>query len=261
MPSLQYGWTSTSPASTGLRVGAGIAVVAVHVAVIGAIFFSDSEPPVMFDQEPVMVSVIEAPVPQVAKAEPNPDQAVEETPPPEPVVEPPPPDPEPEVEPEPDPEPEPEPVIEKAPEPAPKPKPKPQPKPQPQPKTEVKAEPKPATPPAGATDGEQVTQAPKQGPAPDEPVFMSSVEYLGTRPSPRYPPDSVRRREQGRVIVLVTINPQGYVDKAVIDSSSGFRRLDNAAVEAVRAARFKPLTRNGIPQTAMARIPFDFGLK
>lgn len=243
----------------GLRVGAGIAVLAVHAAVIGAIFLNHTEAPVMLEQEPVMVSVIEAPVPQVAKAEPNPEPPVEETPPPEPVIEPPPPEPEPELKPEP----EPEPIVEKAPEPAPPPKPKPKPKPQPkpQPKTEVQAEPKPQTPPAGATDGEQVTQAPKQGPAPEEPVFMSSVEYLGDRPAPKYPSDSIRRREQGRVIVLVTINPQGYVDKASIDTSSGFRRLDNSALEAVRKARFKPLTRNGVPQTAMARIPFDFGLK
>ncbi|WPL81163.1 energy transducer TonB [Bordetella hinzii] len=259
MPSLQYGWTTTPQASMGLRVGAGIAVLAVHAAVIGAIFLNHTEAPVMLEQEPVMVSVIEAPVPQVAKAEPNPEPPVEETPPPEPVVEPPPPEPEPELKPEP----EPEPIVEKAPEPAPPPKPKPKPKPQPkpQPKTEVQAEPKPQTPPAGATDGEQVTQAPKQGPAPEEPVFMSSVEYLGDRPAPKYPSDSIRRREQGRVIVLVTINPQGYVDKASIDTSSGFRRLDNSALEAVRKARFKPLTRNGVPQTAMARIPFDFGLK
>ncbi|AHV93717.1 tonB family C-terminal domain protein [Bordetella holmesii 30539] len=245
----------------GLRVGAGIAVLAVHAAVIGAIFFNDTEAPVLLDQEPVMVSVIEAPVPQVAKAEPNPEPPVQETPPPESVVDPTPePDPEPEIEPEP----EPEPVVEKppvpAPPPPPKPKPKPKPQPKPQPKTEVKADPTPK-PPAGETDGEQVTQAPKQGPAPDQPVFMSSVEYLGDRPAPRYPSESIRRREQGRVIVLVTINPQGYVDKAVVDSSSGFRRLDDSAIEAVRKARFKPLTRNGIAQTAMARIPFDFGLK
>lgn len=252
---------SASQASLGLRVGAGVAVLAVHAAVIGAVFFMDSEPPEMVEPEPVMVSIIEAPMVQVAKAE----QLVEETPPPEPEpeVEPPPPEPEPEIEPEVEPEiepePEPEPVVEKAPEPAPKPKPKPKPKPQPKP--QPVEQPKVEAAPSGATEGEQVTQAPTAGPAPDEPVFMTSVEYLGKPPAPKYPSDSLRRREQGRVLVMVQISPQGNVEKAWIDTSSGYRRLDNAALETARKARFKPAMRNGKAVTGQARIPYDFEVK
>ncbi|MFJ1302920.1 energy transducer TonB [Pseudomonadota bacterium AL_CKDN230030165-1A_HGKHYDSX7] len=268
MPSIQSG-RNTSQVTFALRAGAGSLVVAAHAAVVGAIFFATPDsPPVLLEPEAVMVSVIEAPTPQVAKAEPTPE------PPQPPVEEPPPPPPEPEIEPEPEPEPEiepepepePPPVIEKPPEPAPKPKPKPKPKPQPkpQPKPDIKPEPKPETPPTpptGAPEGAQVTQAPRQGPPPDEAIMLSQVEYVGARPAPTYPMSSQRLKEEGRVVVLVEINTQGTVDKASIDSSSGYSRLDESALSAARKARFKPLMRNGVALPAKAKLPFDFVLR
>lgn len=244
-------------------------MVALHAAVIAAVMFAKTEQPQLLEQEPVMVSVIEAPEPQMAQAQPEPEPTpppVEEPPPPEPppVEEPPPPEPEPQVEPEP----EPEPIIEKPPEPAPKPKPKPKPKPQPkpQPKPEPepkpKPEPRPQTPPPAPVEGnQQVTQAPRAAPQPTEPVMLTNVEYLGARPMPNYPMVSRRMREEGRVVVLVDINTQGLVDRAVIDASSGFSRLDESALAAARQARFKPLMRNGVALPARARIPFDFTMR
>ncbi|CAM3247877.1 hypothetical protein ACMA110817_03930 [Achromobacter marplatensis] len=185
-----------------------------------------------------MVSLVDAPIPQIAKAEPTPEV-------PQPVVEPPP-EPQPEIEPEPEPEP------------------KPQPKPQP--KQEVKPEPKPETPPpqtppAGATDGAQASQSPQQGPPPDQPILVSSIEFQGARPMPVYPQASRRMREEGRVLVLVEINTQGLVDRAAIDTSSGFPRLDESALTAARKAKFKPYTRNGVAYPAKAKIPFDFVMR
>lgn len=70
----------------------------------------------------------------------------------------------------------------------------------------------------------------------------------------------MRRGETGRVVVRVLISRQGQVEKASVRTSSGFSRLDDAAVNAVRTARFKPYTENGVPFPAMADIPFDFVL-
>lgn len=249
-----------------IRVGAGLFVLAAHAAVIAAVFLNDTSRPEMLEPEAVMVSVIEAPVPEVAQAQPRPEPPVEqppveEPPPPEPPVEePPPPEPEPEIEPEP----EPEPVIEKPPEPAPKPKPKPKPKPRPKPQPKPVETPPPAPkpvetpPPTGAVDGDRVNQAPRQAPQPQEPVMMTNVEYLGARPSPAYPMASRRLREEGRVVVLVEINTEGLVERATIDASSGFSRLDESALAAARKARFKPLMRNGVALPARAKLPFDF---
>jgi protein TonB len=233
--------------------------------VVYAIYMAPASRPELEEPEAIMVSVVDAPIPQIAKAEPTPEppQPVVETPPPQPEVEP---EPEPEPEPElkPEPEPEPEPVVEKPPMPAPKPKPKP--KPKPQPKQEAKPEPKKETPPvqtppAGAPEGTQAPQGPQQGPPPDQPVMVSSIEFQGARPMPNYPMASRRMREEGRVVVLVEINTQGLVERATIDASSGFPRLDESALAAARKGRFKPYTRNGVAYPAKAKIPFDFVMR
>ncbi|KRC76588.1 energy transducer TonB [Achromobacter sp. Root83] len=269
MPSFQRGWNSSSRSSFGIRAGAGLAVVALHAAVIGAIFMAPESRPELEEPEAIMVSVVDAPIPQIAKAEPTPEvpQPVTETPPePQPEIEPEP-EPEPELKPEPEPEPEPEPVVEKPPMPAPKPPPpKPKPKPKPQPKQDVKPEPKPETPPrqtppSGAPEGTQAPQGPQQGPPPDQPVMVSSIEFQGARPMPNYPMASRRMREEGRVVVLVEINTQGLVERATIDASSGFPRLDESALTAARKGRFKPYTRNGVAYPAKAKIPFDFVMR
>lgn len=270
MPSdKKSGWSTSSNSSLSVRLGAGVVVVALHAAVAGAMLSTQEVAPVPPESQPIMVSVVEAPVPQVAKAPDTPE-------PPKPEVQPPAP-PEPQVQPEPDPappekaepEPEPEPVIEKPPVPAPKPKPKPkpQPKPKPHPVKEtpppkpVEQPPAPPSPPAGTPDGATTTQAPRQGPPRDQPVTVSNIEYLGPGPAPVYPMASKRRREEGRVTVLVVIDTQGTIEKATVVSSSGFPRLDEAALDALRRVRFKPYTRNGVAYTVQARIPFDFNIR
>lgn len=268
MPRFQRSWNSSSTSSFAIRAGAGLAVVAVHAAVIGAIFMAPVTPPEVDEPESVMVSLIEAPVPQMAKGEPVPEvpqPVVEPTPPEPPPIEQPP-EPEPEVVPEPEPEPEPEPVVEKPPMPAPKPIPKPKPKPQPkpQPKQEVKPEPKQETPPpvtpAGVPQGTQA-QAGPQGPQSDQPVLVSSIEALGTRPQPIYPRISQNMREEGQVMVLMDIDTQGLVVRATIEKSSGFSRLDEASLVAARKTRFKPYTRNGVAYPARVKIPYVFVLR
>ena len=43
--------------------------------------------------------------------------------------------------------------------------------------------------------------------------------------------------------------------------SSGFARLDEAALAGVQRARFKPYTENGVPTAGWARIPIPFELE
>jgi protein TonB len=105
-----------------------------------------------------------------------------------------------------------------------------------------------------------VPTAPARPVDPDRPRVVGTVDYLGRRPSPVYPQMSMRRGETGRVIVRVLISPQGGVANATVHKSSGYERLDNAALAAVRMARFKPYTENGLPYPARADIPFDFVL-
>lgn len=89
---------------------------------------------------------------------------------------------------------------------------------------------------------------------------MERVDYLGRRPSPAYPRLSERRGEQGRVVLRVLISAEGRVAQVKVQHSSGYDRLDEAAIEAMQQARFRPYTENGIAYQALVDIPFDFVL-
>jgi protein TonB len=242
-----------------LRVGAGALVLGLHLIFIAAFVLGKKDVPLETPQEPaVMVSVIEAPAPQQAKAVPQPQPQ-----PPAPAPQPPAPPVEEAVEPPPPPVRHVEPlapVIKPQPKPPVKPVVKPQPvKPQVAPTPPVPPTPAPVQQaPAGAPEGQQQTsQAPRQ----DEPVMVNSVEFDGPRPALKYPQASRLHREEGRTIVLVRISTQGTVEKATIDTSSGFSRLDDSALDTARQARFKPLIRNGVAVTAYAKLPFDFKMR
>ncbi len=104
------------------------------------------------------------------------------------------------------------------------------------------------------------SSAPPRSAPSDQPRLIGRVDYLGRRPIPVYPRLSERRGEQGRVIVRVLISAQGSVVSVSVRNSSGYSRLDGAALDAARSAHFKPYTENGIAYAAMADIPFDFVL-
>lgn len=272
MPSNKIGLSSGSNASNALRIGAGAAVLATHLGAGALLFMASETKPQLLEQEAIMVSVIEAPVAEQAKGEPVPlepevEPPSELPPPPEPEPEPPLPEPEPEPEPEPPPPPEPPPEPAPAPPPPPPPKPKPKPKPVPKPvpkpaaKVAPTATPTPPKPVTGVEEGGTRNQAPQVGPKTDEPVTLSSVEYRGQRPVPTYPRMSQRLREEGTTIVLVEIDTAGNVTRASISKTSGFDRLDEAALEAARKARFTPAKVGGVARTARANLPFNFVLR
>jgi periplasmic protein TonB len=78
---------------------------------------------------------------------------------------------------------------------------------------------------------------------------------------PPYPEISRRREEQGVVYVRVTISPSGEVGDARIERSSGHQRLDEAALKAVRAWRFKPATRGDRAIVGEATVSVRFQLR
>ena len=88
----------------------------------------------------------------------------------------------------------------------------------------------------------------------------ADADYL-KNPPPGYPRISRRNGEQGTVIVRVFISTQGTPDKAEVRTSSGFARLDQAALEAVQRWRFVPGRRNGTPEAMWFNIPVRFVLE
>ena len=147
-------------------------------------------------------------------------------------------------------------------------KPRPVPKPAHQPLA-IKA---PATLPTDfvvpAAPDEPSPPAPEPVPAPPQMAMPSSVTISGElavtcpeRNAPSYPPFSRRLGETGMVVLRVELNEQGRVALATVKTSSGYARLDEAALAAVKTWRCTPATRNGQPVRATALQPFNFILQ
>lgn len=94
------------------------------------------------------------------------------------------------------------------------------------------------------------------------PKFLpaAAVEYL-VPPAPEYPRAAKRNAEAGRVIVRVFIDTAGLPAQVEVATSSGHLRLDESALQAVRRARFRPYTENGLPTAGWAMVPIDFELE
>jgi periplasmic protein TonB len=84
-------------------------------------------------------------------------------------------------------------------------------------------------------------------------------EAAGNRP-PAYPDSAKQRGEQGRALLRVEVTADGRAAAVSVLRSTGFARLDQSAVEAVRGWRFLPATRGGRPIAATAEVPVNFEL-
>jgi protein TonB len=62
-------------------------------------------------------------------------------------------------------------------------------------------------------------------------------------PNPTYPAMSRRLAEQGKVLLEVLILANGTVGEIKLKQSSGFKRLDDAALQTVKQWRFQPAKR------------------
>ncbi len=120
-------------------------------------------------------------------------------------------------------------------------------------------EPQVPTPPAPVAVVEAPPAPPAPPPAPKI-IPASEVQYLQA-PQLAYPPLSRRNAETGRVVVRVYIDTAGFPQTVQVGTSSRFSRLDEAAVTAVKKARFKPYTENGQATAGWALIPIDFELE
>lgn len=84
-------------------------------------------------------------------------------------------------------------------------------------------------------------------------------EAAGNRP-PNYPDSAKQRGEQGQALLRVDVTPEGRAAAVNVLRSTGFPRLDQSAVDAVRGWRFLPATRGGRPIAATAEVPVNFRL-
>jgi len=110
-----------------------------------------------------------------------------------------------------------------------------------------------------------VVEAPPEPPPakPAGPMTLTGELALAcpTRTPPKYPALSQRAGESGQVVLRVELASDGRVDAARIATSSGYKRLDEAALNAVKSWRCDPPLRDGQPVRAVALQPFKFNLE
>ena len=103
-------------------------------------------------------------------------------------------------------------------------------------------------------------------PGPTVPTDIGPVETAPTplayakRHGVPYPITSVKRNEQGKVVLRVLIGADGAPQRIEIEQSSGFSNLDRAARDAVMKWQFTPGTKNGVAYSAWALVPVEFHL-
>jgi TonB family protein len=82
-----------------------------------------------------------------------------------------------------------------------------------------------------------------------------------THTVPPYPKESIHLKEEGRVLLAVTIGTDGAVSHASVFKPSGHQRLDVAAAQYVKSHwRWQPATRAGKPVTTNTRVSVLFKL-
>jgi len=126
--------------------------------------------------------------------------------------------------------------------------------------------PQPPGPPREVpTDAVSATSAPPRAAAgAPEPLTVTAArfdaDYLNN-PPPTYPAQSRRMREEGQVLLLVHVSADGAATAVHVRQSSGFSRLDDAALAAVRQWRFVPARRGHQTMASTVLVPIVFTLK
>ncbi len=140
-------------------------------------------------------------------------------------------------------------------------------KPTPQP---VAQSPAPSPTPAPAADPSPAPAAPAPaapaavpGPA-RETMQVSAPKNVPTLQcnfvKPDYPSMSRRRGESGTAYVHFVVGVTGKLESVDLQKSSGYPRLDDAALDAMRSTTCRPYIENGQAIRAARTQPYNFGL-
>jgi protein TonB len=92
---------------------------------------------------------------------------------------------------------------------------------------------------------------------PPPPVLTQRPTVRRNSPLPDYPPASRRAKEEGVVSLTLCVDASGKVSKSELRKSSGFPRLDEAALDWVKNQRLNPAMQGKTP-VAICDYPLDY---
>lgn len=99
-------------------------------------------------------------------------------------------------------------------------------------------------------------EAPVPRPVMAAPARTAAVVDARNCSKPEYPSASIRAQETGLVVLQFLIGVDGTAMDSKVEKTSGFRRLDEAARNALSLCKFKPGTEGGKPMQSWARIEY-----
>lgn len=99
-------------------------------------------------------------------------------------------------------------------------------------------------------------EVPDRGPA----IIQPSIDPRLGISEPIYPASERRDGHWGTVMLAIEVLENGRIGQVRVESSSGYERLDDAAVRQAKRWRLKPGTRDGVPVTMWKRLPVHFRL-
>ena len=92
-------------------------------------------------------------------------------------------------------------------------------------------------------------------------VKADSRPFEFENPKPFYPAAARRRGMQGTVLLGLEVDTRGKVSFIRIKKSSGYRLLDEAAIDTVRRWRFIPAKENDTAVRSVVEVPVKFSLQ
>lgn len=116
-----------------------------------------------------------------------------------------------------------------------------------------------ATPRTQTAAAEPATGAPAAGPATTTAAPTTDAVLLRAAP-PVYPPNALRMRQAGWVVVSFTIDAEGRTTDVAVVSSQPRRIFDRAAIDAVNRYRFTPAMSNGVAVASKRQQKIEFNL-
>ena len=106
----------------------------------------------------------------------------------------------------------------------------------------------------------EIMETPKKNSTePSQVVVEAAPRYRENR-EPIYPSQAQRKKQEGIVTLVVTVNTNGAPMKIEVKHGTGFSLLDEAAVQAVRHWQFEPAKIGKRPIISSVEIPISFKL-
>lgn len=123
------------------------------------------------------------------------------------------------------------------------------------------ATPAATSPPAPSVPVTAATPAPASVASPARPpVVTAAAARMDSCAKPRYPAASERLQEEGTVTLRFLISENGQVLSGAVEKSSGYKRLDDAALAALSLCKFRPASVDGKPKQEWSSLRYRWEL-